>query len=376
MTTTLIRPGSPLAWLRVRVRVTGAAADRIVLGRLLTEALPTVPASESPLHRRLALFGAVASVESDGYGMVVQVVAESGQLTATVEAISSALHNPIPSALVTDAWDRSATTWQWQRKDSEELADLLADLALHTPPSQWSGLYDALLASMECGARTLASAASVGSLSTVYVGPHDETALPQWFTPSDVQSVHDASPVSRGQWAIDVVSDSSALIRLGWQAPRRDHADFAALAVAAHVVGGHHRSWLTREFRTERGWAYSPWALLRSGPDHGLWQVSLRVPRAYVEEAVARIQAIVRSCRPTQEEHDTAVAHARTEILRLWSAGDTAASLLGYWQDLGLEPHDEKTRWLTALSTTTRDTVADVAIRWLDTEPHVAVVLG
>jgi predicted Zn-dependent peptidase len=376
VTVALIRPDSPLMWLRMRLRVFGDAVERLTLGRVLAEALPAVPVSGTPLHRRLALLGAVASVEADGHGVVVRVVAEPGRLAETVKAISTALHDPLPAALVAEARDRSATAWRWERDDSEALADLLADLALHTPPSRWSGLHDSLLAAMADGAHSLSSPATVGTFSAAYVGPVGETAVLRGFSSVAILSTRDTSAASHGHWDLDVVSDGSALIRLGWQAPRRDHEDFAALAVAARVVGGHHHSWLTREFRVERGWAYSPWTLLRSGPDHGLWQVSLRVPLANLEEAATHIRTLVGSCRPTQDEHSAAVAHARTEILRLWSTGDTAASLLGYWQDIGLDPREEKPRWLAALSAATRDNVADAASRWLDTEPHIAVLLS
>lgn len=380
MTAVLTRPGSPLAWLRLRLGVAGNAAERAALGRVLAEALPTVPSYGTALHHRLARLGATVSAEADGHGVVVQVVAEASRIAETVDAVSSALNAPLPSALLAEARDRSAAAWWWERKDSEALADLLADLALHTPPSQWSGLLDALLTAMADGPQPVSSPASSGTLSAAYVGPQDGVAplqgLSSRLSSPGATSAPDNSPVAGGHWDLDVVSDGSALIRLGWRAPRRDHQDFAALAVAARVVGGHHHSWLTREFRVERGWAYSPWALLRSGPDHGLWQVSLRVPHAHVEEAAARARALVRSCSATEAEHAAAVAHARTEILRLWSAGDTAVSLLGYWQDLGLDPREEKDRWLTALSATTRDSVADATSRWLATEPHIAVVLG
>ncbi|MER6712267.1 insulinase family protein [Streptomyces sp. NPDC000877] len=376
MTAVLTRPDAPLAWLRVRLRVEADAAGRVALGRVLAEALPTAPAGGTPLHRRLALLGAVASVEADGHGVVAHVAAEPGRFAETVEAVTSALHAPLPAGLLAEARAASAAAWRWERDDSEATADLLADLALHTPPSQWSGLHDALLAAMADRTPSLSRPASAGTLSAAYVGPHHGAALLHGLSSRGAEPAPDTSPVSRGHWDLDVVSDGSALIRLGWRAPRRDHEDFAALAVAARVVGGHHHAWLTREFRTERRWAYSPWALLRSGPGHGLWQVSLRVPHGHVEEAAARVRALVRSCRPTEAEHHAAVAHARTEILRLWSAGETAVSLLGYWQDLGLDPHEERTRWLTALSATTRDTVADAASRWLDTEPHITAVLG
>ncbi|WP_338760966.1 hypothetical protein V7968_32760 [Nocardia vulneris] len=68
--------------------------------------------------------------------------------------------------------------------------------------------------------------------------------------------------------------------------------------MAAHILGGHHHSRL--------------------------------------DDATTLLQDLVRTCRPARAEHEAALAHARTEILRQWSAGDTAAALLGYWQDLVL----------------------------------------
>jgi hypothetical protein len=353
----------------------------VAVGRILAEALPGLPVDGAPLHRRLALLGSVVSVEADGYGVVAHGVADSGRIAPTLKAVSSALHAPLPAGLLIEARDRAEASWKWERNDSEALADLLTDLALHTPPAQWSGLAGTLTAAMTDETRTWSTPAAAGTLSVTFAGPRgaDNGTLLNGLSsqPESTAPVGQApAPVSRGHWNLDVVGDGSVLIRLGWHAPRRDHEDFAALAIAARVIGGHHHAWLTREFRTERGWAHAPWALLRSGPDHGLWQVSVRVPRAHTEEAISRARTLIRTCRPTPEEHRSAVAHARTEILHLYSAGDTQVSLLGYWQDLGLNPLREKERWLTALSATTLDDVSRAVSRWLDTEPHLTVTLG
>ncbi|WP_327710108.1 insulinase family protein [Streptomyces sp. NBC_00464] len=382
MSALLIRRNSPLAWIRVRLMPSGAAGPRLVAGRVLAELLPGLPVSGVPLYRRLALLGSVLNVEADGQGMVAHITAEPDRIVPTLEALSSALHVTLPAGSLAEARSEAEATWQWERNDSEALADLLADLALHTPPVQWSNLAGTLTAAMEGSTPDWSSPAAVGELSATYVGPHDADAeallhelVTQQATPA--HPFQESAPAaSHAHTKLDVVSDGSTLIRLGWHAPRRDHDDFPALAIAARIVGGHHRAWLTQEFRTERGWAYSPWSLLRSGPTHGLWQVSLRVPHAHVKEAVDRTRTLIRTCAPTLAEHHAATAHARTEILQLCSAGDTQVSLLGYWQELGIDPRQEKERWLTALAATTPEDVARAVGRWLDAAPHIALSLG
>ncbi len=375
MISSLVRPSAPLTWARLRLRVAGdSAADVLARSRVLAELLPLIPVDGTPLHRSLAVQGALLAVAADGHGVVAQVVADPERFPAVAGALGVALRTPAPDALVRHAREQAALAWRWERDDSEALADLVADLLLHTSPSAWPDVHAELVTAMEVNEPGEWS----GSESVAHVGPRDETAALAALRGPVGRSTTDSSDAAQApaRWRLEVVSDGSALVRLGWRSPGRDDPDFAPLAVAARVVGGHHRSRLTREFRTERGWSYSPWALLRAGRGHGLWQVSVRVPTEHVAETVDRVCELVRGYEQDDVEHATAIAHSVTEIRRLWSSGDSAVSLLGYWQDLGLEVLPEKQRWLSALGSTTPADVAAAARRWLAGEPHLEVVLA
>ena len=372
MTFSLTRP-SPLTWLRLRLGVTGTgAAEVLAHARVRAELLPLTPVAGLPLHRLLATWGALLSVSADGHGVVAQVVTDPDRARDVLDALTTALATPAPADLVRHARDQAALAWRWERDDSEALADLIADLALHTPPSSWPGIHDDLVSAMAADDPGDWS----GDVSVAHVGPADESiALPKPTT-SVLNGQSTRESAERARWWLDVVSDGSALVRMGWQAPRRDHPDFAALAIAARVVGGHHRSRLTREFRNDRGWSYSPWALLRAGRGHGVWQVSVRVPERHVTETVDRVRELVGGYAHDPAEHGAAVAHAATEIRRLFSSGESAASLLGYWQDLGLDVAVEKDRWLAALAATTPGDVEAAARRWLAGAPRLEIVLA
>lgn len=386
MTASLVRPAVPLTWLRLRLRVTGRSAGQVVArGHTLAELLPRVPVDGTPLHRKLGVLGALLSVEADGHGVVARAVADPDRLPVVVGALRSALRSPLTTDLVRAARQRCAVRWRWAHDDSETLADLIADLALHTPQSSWSGIYDDLVTAMaEETSQTDDSAGwslsdAVGAVSVAHVGPRDESELLATVSRGRAcSSAVDSTDLIPGsaRWRLDVVSDGSALVRLGWRAPRRDAPDFTALSIAARVIGGHHRSRLTREFRTKYGWSYSPWALLRAGRDHGLWQVSVRVPAEHVVKTADRVRELVSAYQQNDAEHAAAIAHASTEICRLWSSGDSALSLLGYWQDLGLDVFVEKDRWSSTLTTTKPADVATALRTWLATDPHLEVILA
>ncbi|MFJ6672846.1 insulinase family protein [Actinosynnema sp. NPDC091369] len=373
MTFSPARPSAPLTWLRLRLRVKGPTAARVLAGaRVRAELLPVTPVAGLPLHRLLATWGALLSVSADGHGVVAHVVTDTDRAQDVVDALAAARSALAPAELVEHAREQAALAWRWERDDSEALADLLADLALHTPPSSWPDLHDDLVDAMAADDPGEWS----GEVTIAHVGPPGGSiSLPEPVAQdrNGQSTVESAEPA---RWRLDVVSDGSALVRMAWRTPRRDHPDFAALAVAARVVGGHHRSRLTREFRNDRGWSYSPWALARAGRDHGWWQVSVRVPERHVAETVDRVRELVGGHAPDPAEHGAAVAHAATEIRRLWSSGESAASLLGYWQDLGLDVAAEKDRWLSALAATTPEDVTAAARRWLSGPPQLEVVLA
>ncbi|WP_091075063.1 insulinase family protein [Micromonospora nigra] len=154
------------------------------------------------------------------------------------------------------------------------------------------------------------------------------------------------------------------------------HPDFPALAVAARILGGHHRSRLMRALREEQGWSYSPWAMLRSAREHGLWQVSVRVPAGRVQEAAARIVDLVTGCAPSPAERLSAVAHTVAEQRTLWSSGESRLTLSGYWRDLGLRPESERQERPRRLGDVSAARLDDVVRRHLSRSPDLTMVLS
>jgi hypothetical protein len=369
----LTRHSSSLAWLRVRLQVAGKSAGAVLAhGQLWAELLPQVVVGGAPLHRALALRGALLSAQADGQGAVAHVVTDHGRLAEVIEVLDQAVRAPAGTDVVSAARERTALMWRWASEDSEALADLTADVALHS--SSWAGVHDDLVAAMIHEA-SAGAPPTLDDLRVAYVGPAVEsdalTRLSRRERPPQVNATGDDAARLR----LNVVSDGSVLIRLCWRVPPRGTRDFAALAIAARVIGGHHHSQLTQEFRVKRRWSYSPWAMLRSARGQGMWQVSVRVPAEHVDEALPTVCGMVNNYQSEEREHAAAVAHTATETRRLWSSGDSAATLLGYWQDLDLDPAAEQDRWLSALATTTPADVTAAVHRWLACPPQLEVIL-
>lgn len=350
----------------------------------MARALPEVPVRGAPLHQRLAEVNGLIDVVADGYGVCVYLTVAPDQLPTAADLLQTAMAGPMAAEVMQSAADGVAFEWRRVQDDSQALADWISDLALHTAPSRWPLLYEELDTAMSSSfVLDGISAFSVAGRSGVMVGPQDESATLRPLLDAPVSNLgaarttsEPAAGVRRTRLHLNVVSDSSALIRMGWRTPPRGHPEFAPLAVAARIVGGHYGSRLMRAFRQERGWSYSPWALLRSGMSHGLWQVSVRVPAQHVSSAVAQVQEIMNDCSPDAAEHASAVAHTVAELRALWSAGDSVLSLLGYWHDLGLQPSTERNRWLERLAETSLQDVVDVVRTRLLGEPDLVLLLS
>lgn len=377
---TLLRPSADLAWLRLRIRVkSGTAAQRLVAARLLRAAVPELPVDGLPLHARLTTLGALLTVSADGHGIAVYVTVVPERLAAATDLIRAALQTPPPAELARAAADEVVAVWEWMSADSESTADLIADLTLHTAPPSWPELY-----------REMAQAMSAVSPSFPGLGPATATLVSPFVPDAAVEraiagltegahavvaTAEEPVATTPATLRLDVASEASALVRLGWRTPPRTHPDFPSLAVAARILGGHYRSLLMRTFRQERGWSYSPWAMLRSGPERGLWQVSVRVPADRVDEATARVRELVTECRPTPAECAVAVAHTVAEQRTLWSSGESRLTLSGYWQDLGLQPEAERRDWPRRVGEVFADRLHGVMRTHLCRPPDLTMIL-
>ena len=378
---TLLRPSADLAWFRLRLQAEGGtAAQRLARAHLLRVALPELPVGGAPLHARMAVLGGLLAVSADGHGIAVYVTVASERLAAAVDLIRTAIETPLPTDLARHAAERVTETWEWVSADSESMADLIADLALHTTPTSWPELH-----------RELAEAMSAVSLPTSGFAP-TTAALVSPLPPAPaieraiadlIGGAHPSRPPQEDLKAatpamlrLGVASEASALVRLGWRTPPRTHPDFPSLAVAARILGGHYRSRLMRAFREEHGWSYSPWAMLRSAPEQGLWQVSVRVPADRVTEATNRIGELMTVCEPTLAERVTAIAHTVAEQRTLWSSGESRLTLSGYWQDLGLQPEDERRDWPRRVDAVSADGLADIMRIHLSRPPDLTMVLN
>jgi len=335
--------------------------------------LPHLSVNGVPLHRELAMRGTLLATDADGHGLSVQLVANPDHLAKVIRTLRIAIQSPASNDQVQKAYQRCMFSWRSIQEDSESLADLIADIALHT--TDLSRIIEELDKAILNLFSDFENLPKLAVTSVAHVGPRDETEELVNLTPQKNRFVALVNRSTRFCGRLKVVSDDSALLRLGWKVPRRGHPDFAALAIAARVIGGHYHSRLTRMFRTERGWSYSPWALLRAGPHHGLWQASIRVPVQHLPKAVQGVRQLLNDYVADDVEHATAVAHATAETYRLWSSGESAVSLLGYWQDLGIDPTNEKDRWLTALSAVTTDDTVNAVHKWLTNDPHIELIL-
>ncbi|WP_433320043.1 M16 family metallopeptidase [Micromonospora chersina] len=377
---TLLRPTAELTWLRLRLQVGGrTAAERLAGAHMLRAALPELPVGAIPLHARMAQLGALLSVSADGHGVAVYLTVAPDRLAAATELIRAAIGAPLPAELVRAAADEVTQNWQWVRADSESLADLLADLALHTAPTRWPVLYQELAAAMTTVGPPPARPEPVNAIlvSAHAPSPVVEQTIAGLLAgePTATPPRPDPENAPPATLRLPVASESSALLRLAWRTPPRTHPDFPALAVAARILGGHHRSRLMRAFREEQGWSYSPWAMLRSAREHGLWQVSVRVPAGRVQEATARIADLVTGWAPSPTERVSAIAHTVAEQRTLWSSGESRLTLSGYWQDLGLSPESERQEWPRRLDEVSANRLDDVVRRHLSRPPDLTVVL-
>lgn len=376
---TLTRPGAPLAWFRLRLPVPGeSAADRQAHAHLFRAALPELPVGGSALHARMAELGALFSVTADGHGIAAYLTVTPDRLAPAVELLRAAVTTPLPAGPAGDAAAEVAETWHWVRADSDSLADLAADLALHSDPATWPGLYDRLTAAM---AGVAAPPGGLGAATATLVAPHPPDPAVE-RTVADLISGPQPDPAPTGPAAgpvtlpLPVASEQSALIRLAWRTPPRTHPDFPALAVAARILGGHYRSRLMRAFRQDRGWSYSPWALLRSAAGQGLWQVSVRVPAEHTSEAITRVRELITGDAPTPTERVTAIAHTVAEQRTLWSSGESRLTLSGYWQDLGLRPDAERGDWPRRIGAVTAGQLTAAVQQHLTRPPDLTMILS
>ncbi|MFJ2087092.1 M16 family metallopeptidase [Micromonospora chokoriensis] len=375
---TLLRPGAPLTWLRVRLPVPGAtAAHRQAHAHLLRAALPELPLGATPLHARMAHLGALFSVSADGHGIAVYVTVTPERLAAAVDLLQAAITTPLPAELAGAAAGEVGETWQWVRADSDSLADLTADLALHSDPAVWPTLHRELGEAME---GVTVPPGGLGATAVTLVAPQPPgQAVDQALAALTTEPGRTRTAGPHGEPVtlhLPVASEQSVLIRLAWRTPPRTHPDFPALAVAARILGGHYRSRLMRAFRQDRGWSYSPWAMLRSAAGQGLWQVSVRVAASHSREAITRIGELITGYAPTPPERVSALAHTIAEQRTLWSSGESRLTLSGYWQDLGLRPDHERVDWPHRVSAVTAGHLDDAVRRHLSRPPDLTMILS
>jgi hypothetical protein len=378
-----------MTWLRLRWQ-SGAGLAGMLQAFVFADQLLSSPVGGQPLSQWLASQGLLVSADPDVTGVTLTVVGashEMGRVISTLPGIWATVEPP-PDHLTTSIEDVLAW-WAWTRQDADDMADVLGGLATHTPARQWSRTFAELKAAaadpetarsvVEQAAATVHLSQTPTSAIIVGAAPGQEAtdALRDWLPQGRPMSPSAPAEVLTSETVrLPVVSQRSTLLRLAWRVPPRRHPDYASLAVAARHVGGHYHAVLAGLFRHERRWSYSPWALLRSGVEHGLLQVSVRVPTVHVEEAVQIASGALQELRLSGDEVRAAQQHVRMETKRLWSAGRSAAGLVGYWNDLGLDPHKEGQRWLHAIEAVDAAAVADAADRWVNQRPHLVAQLS
>ncbi len=208
-----------------------------------------------------------------------------------------------------------------------------------------------------------------------------ETALAEWLAAAEVVDVDlpAVSPVRPG--GLDLVPRADAVqsnIRIGGNAVRRSHPDWAALSLANQIMGGMFTSRLTTNLRERNGYTYSP----RSGFEHRRAGSTFSIAADVASEvtAAALIEARYELGRlvtggVTDEELETAKRYAVGSWLFQTATQSGLASTLAALAAGGIGP-GYLTGYPAALLRTRRQEVDEAARRYLAPARLATVIVG
>ena len=224
-----------------------------------------------------------------------------------------------------------------------------------------------------------ATLALVGDL-TLENAKHYAEQLTQYLKPGQkAQSIEDAKVLAKGETVKVSFKTTQTHILQGLPVMARNDADYYALYLGNHILGGSgFSSRLMQEIRENRGLSYSVYSYFLPMESNGPFQMSLQTKNHQVDEAVELLQQMLVDFindGPTDEEMD----HAKKNItgsfpLKIDSNSKIVEylSLIGFY-DLPLDYLDNFNKNILAVTSTD---IKDAFKRRVKPEQLIRVIVG
>ncbi|MEG3641046.1 M16 family metallopeptidase [Magnetococcus sp. PR-3] len=172
---------------------------------------------------------------------------------------------------------------------------------------------------------------------------------------------------------------AQSVIAMGWLGPNRHHADYFAVTVLDHILGGSgFGSRLTEQLREKHGLTYSVYSYFSPWEGRGPWQVGMATKPENVETAVTLIKEILAELAQKgvgQEE----LTRAKENLLGGFPiALDRLGKMAATWGLIGFYNRgwDYLDRWPERIKQVSREDIQRVAKQFFQTEHMRVVTVG
>jgi zinc protease len=169
-----------------------------------------------------------------------------------------------------------------------------------------------------------------------------------------------------------------ASMRIGHTIAPATHADWPAITVALHILGGGSNGWLFQELREQRGYTYGAYAGASQRPEPGVVQMSGDVRNEVADSALALFIDLAQKLR------NEAVPAAELEAAKAFLTGsfplsiETPGQIAGQLASALLlgRPAEHVQTWRSKLAAVTAADVQRVARTHLNPERALIVISG
>jgi predicted Zn-dependent peptidase len=386
----LRRSSVPLVELRLQVPFGRAPLPRATL---LSQALFTGTGTMSSVQiaAELQTVGGGLSAGLDPDRLVISGNALAGGLDRTLEILAAVLTDPAyPNEEVATERDRLVDHIQVAQSQPAHLARtaLLKRMygrhpyAVQTPePEQVRGVRPGQLRALHSDRVSPGGAVLVlvGDINPERAIDAAEKALGGWNGPGRDGAIPPTPPLEPGPLLlVDRPGAVQSSLRMALPALPYADPEYAALELANLVFGGYFSSRWTENIREDKGYTYGPHAAIEhfhAGSTLTLAaEVATEVTGPSLLETLYELGRIA-SLPPGEEELEQARRYALGTLRLRMSTQTGLAGLAGTHANLGLRI-DHLIQYSAALTSATREQVAEVATRFLAPSQAVAVVLG
>jgi len=191
---------------------------------------------------------------------------------------------------------------------------------------------DIALAHRSCFVPSTTTVIVVGDLTELDADELVEQCFGDWI-PTGTRSSQPTSADSslRRATVIDRPGSASTQFVLGHQTPGRNHSDWPAMTIAAHVLGSPLTSRLDAVLRQEKGYTYGIRASVGADRSGGLFQISSAVEASVTAPALEDLDDIVREAVAqglTEQECSDAASYLTGVAPMSWQTSRAVAAVL------------------------------------------------